>query len=118
MNYLIWIDMEVWNTIGSNLLLTIAGLALYSLWKVRDKIKVFDFAKFIKDNKGYWAWAICLQAIFALLIGFFPEAPEAIKALTGLDYGVPMAFFSTGYMLAGLANGMTKDKIGTVIDKK
>lgn len=105
--------MEVWMIFGTNIILTIAGLMVYSLWKVRDKLNVFDFGIFIRENKGYWIWALCLQTIFALLIALAPDASEAINHITGLDYGQPMAFFSTGYGLGGIANGVTRDKIGT-----
>lgn len=105
--------METWIIFGTNIILTIAGLLVYSIWKVRDKLKIFDWGIFLSENKGFWIWALSLQTIFALLIALAPDAPEAIKSIVGLDYTQPMAFFSTGYMLGGLANGASKDKIGS-----
>lgn len=96
--------METLATLGLNLLLSIAGLAIYSLIAVRKNLKRFSFKIFFNDNKVFWSWAITLQLIFAVLVVFVPESAVAIKTLTGVDLGEPMAFLTSGAALGGAAN--------------
>lgn len=105
-------DLE-WKNFGLMVLFAIIGLLIYSLVKVADKIAVFKFSIFINENKGFWIWAMSLQIVFALLLTIAPDAGEAIKSMVGLDYSEPMSFVTSGYLLARMANGITKDKIGT-----
>ena len=88
------------------------GLLIYSLWKVRDKIMVFNLKKFVSENKAFWLWAVLLQFTFALLLAIEPNAAEAIKTIIGLDYSETMSFISTGALLGAAANGVTKNPIG------
>lgn len=102
----------VWKDLGLRIIYAIIGLLIYSLLKIKDKIKVFNFGIFFKENKGFWIWAMLLQLIFAFLLTIEPNAAEAIKAMTGLDYSETMAFVTSGAGLAALANAASNDKIG------
>lgn len=102
----------IWKDLALRIVFAIIGLAIYSLLKVRDKLAVFDWGIFFKENKGFWFWAMSLQLIFAFLLTIEPTAAEAIKAMTGLDYSQTMAFVTSGAGLGALANVATSDKIG------
>ena len=95
--------------------LSLAGLAIYSLWQVKDHLSTFNPKTFISDNKAFWIWAFLLQIIFASLIVWIPESAGAIKTITGIDLAEPMAFLVSGSLLAAAANEASgKDnKIGT-----
>jgi predicted MPP superfamily phosphohydrolase len=100
--------------LGFNILLSVIGLAIYSLWKVREHLKSFDIKIFFKANKAFWIWAMSLQIIFAFLIHIAPDAAEAIKTMIGIDYSETMAFVTSGAMLGSAANAAVKKKL----DKK
>ncbi len=95
--------------------LSLAGLAIYSLWQVKDHLASFSLKMFWKDNRPFWIWAFLLQFIFAALIVWIPESSAAIKTITGIDLAEPMAFLVSGSLLAAAANEASgKDnKIGT-----
>lgn len=93
-------------------LLSIAGLAIYSLWQVRDHLATFSMKTFVHDNRPFWIWAFSLQVIFALIIAFIPDAAVAIKTIVGIDLSEPMAFLVSGSMLASAANQAVKDRLG------
>ena len=100
--------------------LSLAGLLIYSLIAIKDKLKNFSISIFWKDNKPFWIWAFTLQIIFATLITFFPESAEAIKTLSGVDLSESMAFLTSGAALASLANwttGQTISKNARIGDK-
>lgn len=100
--------------------LSLAGLAIYSLWQVKDHLTTFKLGLFWKDNKAFWIWAFLLQFIFAALIVWIPESSSAVKTITGIDLSEPMAFLVSGSLLAAAANEASgKDnKIGTKTIKK
>jgi hypothetical protein len=99
--------METLLTILEHLILSLAGLLIYSLIAVKDYLRSFSFNKFWKENKIFWIWAFSLQFLFALIIGLVPDSASAIKTLSGLDLSESMAFLSSGGVLAGLANWAT-----------
>ncbi len=107
-------ELNIWEEMGLNILLAVIGLAIYSIWKVREHLKNFNFRIFFSANKAFWIWAISLQVIFAFLIAIAPEASEAIKTMTGIDYSQTMAFVTSGAMLGSAANAAVKKKL----DKK
>lgn len=93
--------------------LSLAGLAIFSLWQVKDHLQNFKANIFIKDNKAFWTWAFLLQIIFAALVVAIPESAGAIKTITGIDLSEPMAFLVSGSLLAAAANEASgKNKIG------
>jgi len=114
--------MENLNLVLEQLILSLAGLLIYSLLAVSKHLKTFSFKKFWNENKPFWFWAFTLQAIFALLITFYPETSKSIKTMIGLDLSEPMVFLTSGLSLAELANWATgktvsKDsKIGTKVE--
>ena len=95
-----------------SILLSLAGLLIYSLIKVGQHLKQFSLKKFWKDNKPFWIWAFLLQTIFALLVNFVPETAPSIENLVGINLEKPMAFLTSGSALAGLANWTTEKTIG------
>ena len=99
--------MEVLTTISMHLLLSLAGLFIYSLISVSQYLRQFSISKFWNDNKPFWIWAFSLQCIFASLITFIPESADSIKTLSGVDLSQPMAFLTSGLGLAKLANWAT-----------
>ena len=103
---------SIWQQFGIRIVLAIIGLAIYSLFQVRDKLKVFNLNKFLGENKVFWIWAMSLQFIFAILLLIEPTAGGAITIMTGLDYDMPMAFVTSGMVLGAAANGISNDKIG------
>jgi len=98
---------EILKDIGVHLLLSLAGLLIYSLIAVSRYLKTFSMKKFWNDNRPFWIWAFSLQCIFASLITFIPESGDSIKTLTGVDLSQPMAFLTSGLGLAKLANWAT-----------
>lgn len=98
---------------GIKIVLSIAGLLIYSLMKIGDKLKEFSPAIFFAENKGFWLWAISLQVLVAIVLLVAPNSAEAIREITGIDFGQSMAFLTSGFLLSRIANGITKDKIGT-----
>lgn len=101
--------------------LALTGLLIYSLIAIKDNLWRFKLGLFIHDNRPFWIWALLLQAIFAILIVLYPESAAAIKTLSGLDLGEPMAFLSSGAVLAKMANWVAgrkkeENKIGVRAD--
>jgi len=84
--------------------LALLGLVIFSLIAIKDNLWRFKLKVFIHDNRPFWIWALLLQTIFAILIVIYPDAGTAIKTLSGLDLGEPMAFLSSGAALAKMAN--------------
>jgi hypothetical protein len=99
--------MENLIDVGINLVLSMAGLTIYSLVSVSQHLKLFNLKKFFNDNKPFWIWAFSLQFIFALLITYLPDTSTAIKSLSGLDLSESMAFLTSGLGLSKLANWAT-----------
>lgn len=97
-----------WYTFWLNITLALAGLAIYTLWKVRGHLEHFSCAIFFKRNRMFWAWAFSLQLIFALLLVLAPEASGAIKSITGIDLSEPMAFVTSGAVLGAAATRAVK----------
>lgn len=110
--------METFIEIAKNGGLSIAGLLIYSLIAIKDNIWRFSFKIFIKDNKPFWIWSLALQIIFSVLITVFPDSGDAIKTLSGIDLTQPMAFLSSGAVLAKLANYASRKTLNTEIGKK
>ncbi len=112
-------ENTVWEGFWLNIVLALAGLVIYTLWKVREYLNTFDWGIFIKRNKMFWLWAFSLQVIFALILVIAPDASEAIKSITGIDLGEPMAFVTSGAALGAAASqaakvGKKKDENDTV----
>lgn len=89
---------------GRHLILAFSGLILFSLVAIKDNIRRFNIKIFWHDNKPFWIWASILQVLFAALMVGFPDVGTSLKTISGLDLSEPMAFFTSGVGLAGLAN--------------
>jgi FtsH-binding integral membrane protein len=109
-------DISIWFEMLRNIALATAGLAVYSLWSVRDKLANFSLKIFIKDNKPFWIWAILLQLFMVLLVSLSPESAQALKGFIGIDFTEAGAFVTSGLMLAVAANQASalthKNKLG------
>jgi hypothetical protein len=98
----------VWGGFWMNIAFALVGLAIYTLWKVREYLNTFDWGIFLKRNKMFWLWAFLLQVIFALLLVLAPDSSGAIKSLTGIDLSEPMAFITSGAALGAAASQAAK----------
>ena len=108
-----------WIDFGIKIFLGALSIAIYALWKVREYLnKTFDPTVFWKDNKAYWLWSFAMLLALLLVITIEPGAGEAIKSAFGIDVSDSRTSFITlGFVLAGMANGVTditsKNPIGT-----
>ena len=113
--------MEIdWFDFGIKIFLGILSIGIYALWKVRDHIANFNAKVFWHDNRAYWIWAFAMLLALLLVITIEPEAGTAIKSAFGIDVSDSRTSFITlGFVLAGMANGVTdlttKNPIGKQI---
>jgi hypothetical protein len=98
---------------GLKLFIGVLTIALYALWKVRDKLNDFNFKIFWNDNKMFWIWTLSVMFIILILITVEPTTGEAIKAILGLDVNESGgSFFTLGWGLSVLVNSQVKNPIG------
>ncbi len=97
---------NIFTTALINLVLAFVGLAIYSLWDLRKKIRNpnFSWKGFRAENKNFWIWAISMQILLVSLIAIAPEAGESITILTGMDFRRTMAFATSGLALSHATN--------------
>ena len=111
-----WIEILL--DAGLKLLLATLAMTLYGVWMVRDKLKVFNFSIFIKENKAFWVWTLVVIFIVLAILTIEPESGEALKTMTGLDVNnTKSAFLTLGWSLSLMVNSLAKDPIGTNINK-
>lgn len=107
--------MELIITVIQQILVAIAGLALYNIWAFKKNLKkeaireVAFWKDFWQKSKFIWAWTLLLVLLISLTINLVEGTAEIIKNALGIDIaGNLMSFLSLGFTIS--AGVDTQDK--------
>lgn len=100
----------MWLFILENIGLGLLGLAIFTVWSIREHLKEFSFRILWSKNKPFWAWSLTMLFLFSVLLTVSPDATGAIKTFTGLDLAdEPAAWLSLGLALGRISRDIQKN---------
>lgn len=94
-----------------NLGLGFLGLAIFTVWSIREHLAEFSFKILFQRNVPFWIWSVTMLLLFSILLTVSPQGATAIKTVTGLDVvSEPSAFIAMGLGLARIARDIQTNK--------
>lgn len=101
----------MFTTILFNICLGLLGLAIFTVWSVREHLNEFSWKILFQKNTPYWSWSLTMLLLIAALVSISPEGALALKTMTGLDISEePAAFISLGLVLGRASRDFQKVK--------
>ena len=88
--------------------LTIAGMVLHTLWKIREHLTDFSFKTLWDENKFVFLWGSSFMAVTSIIIAVSPESSDALTTLTGLDFSRTASYIMLGVALISTTKEVIK----------
>ena len=82
-----------------NFVLSLLGMLLHTLWKVREHLKDFSFRILWEENKFVFMWGTTFMLIASAILALSPESAEALTTITGLDFSKTASYVMLGIAL-------------------
>jgi hypothetical protein len=65
--------------------LTVSGMAIFTLWKIKEHIRTFNFQTLWSDMKFIWLWVFLFSALIEAALLIVPNIDAAFNQLLGLN---------------------------------